>query len=419
MAKLSADTVTMLDGDVRLTRRRNSTAWQAAFKIQDRWIRATTKCRQLSEAKEAAKNLYLEYKFRDKHDLPIVTKRFDAVARLAVIDMETQVQAGTGRKVFRDYITAINTYLIPFFGTKFVNNVNHTELKEFAAWRTAKMGREPKASTITTHNTALNRVFEEAVNRGYMTRGKIPILVNSGADGERRPDFGLEDYRTLVRKLPNWAKDETVHTQKSRDMRMLLWDYVIVLANSGIRHGTEAENLRWRNVYVWEEKSRVYMELQGVKGKTKAHNVMCRPSAIVALRRLHARTAAIAGTDFETMLRAWLDLPVFTLPDGTVSRNLNQTFRRFLDETGLLQCPVTQQDRTLYSLRHTYATFALINDGMDIHVLARNMGTSIPMIERHYSHLKPRMKKEMLSGPDYGLTREEYLAQKSSSADQA
>ena len=46
------------------------------------------------------------------------------------------------------------------------------------------------------------------------------------------------------------------------------------------------------------------------------------------------------------------------------------------------------------------------------HVLARNMGTSIPMIERHYSHLKPRMKKEMLSGPDYGLTREEYLAQK-------
>ena len=64
------------------------------------------------------------------------------------------------------------------------------------------------------------------------------------------------------------------------------------------------------------------------------------------------------------------------------------------------------------SLRHTYATFALINDGMDIHVLARNMGTSIPMIELHYNHLQPRMKKDMLSGPDYGLTREEYLAQK-------
>jgi integrase len=359
----------------------------------------------------------MEYRFKAKHDLPIVTKRFDAVAGLVVAELRRQLAAGVGKKVFRDYITATETYLIPFFGTKHVNNISFTELKEFAVWRTTRMGREPKASTITTHNTALNRVFEEAVNRGYMSKSKIPILVNAGDDGERRPDFNDDDYRTLVRKLPHWAKDDAVHTQKSRDMRMLLWDYVIVLANSGIRHGTEAENLRWRNVHVWEEKGRIYMEFQGVKGKTKAHNVMCRPSAITALRRIHARTTAIAGTEFMAMLKQRLDLPVFALPDGTVSKHLNQTFKRFLSETGLLKCPVTQQNRTLYSLRHTYATFALISDGMDIHVLARNMGTSIPMIELHYNHLQPRMKKDMLSGPDYGLTREEYEAQKEADQD--
>jgi integrase len=412
MAKLSPTTETVLDGDVRLTRRGGSSAWQAAFKIGDRWVRVTTRCRQLAEAKAAAKELYMEYRFKDKHDLPIVTKRFDAVAGLVVAELRRQLAAGVGKKVFKDYITATETYLIPFFGTKHVNNISFTELKEFAVWRATRMGREPKASTITTHNTTLNRVFEEAVNRGYMSKSKIPLLVNSGDDGERRPDFNDDDYRTLVRKLPHWAKVDTVHTQKSRDMRMLLWDYVIVLANSGIRHGTEAENLRWRNVHVWEETGRVYMEFQGVKGKTKAHNVMCRPSAITALRRIHVRTTAIAGTEFMAMLKQRLDLPVFALPDGTVSKHLSQTFKRFLDETGLLKCPVTQQNRTLYSLRHTYATFALISDGMDIHVLARNMGTSIPMIELHYNHLQPRMKKDMLSGPDYGLTREEYEAQK-------
>lgn len=417
MVKLSPNTVTILDGDVKLTRRGGSSAWQAAFKIADRWVRVTTKCRQIAEAKAAAKDLYMEYKFKAKHDLPIVTKRFDAVAQLVIADLRKQLDAGVGKKVFRDYITATEAYLIPFFGTKHVNNVSFVELKEFAVWRAAKMGREPKASTITTHNTALNRVFEEAVNRGYMSKSKIPNLVNAGDDGERRPDFNEDDYRTLVRKLPHWAKDDAVHTQKSRDMRMLLWDYVIVLANSGIRHGTEAENLRWRNVHVWEEKGRVYMEFQGVKGKTKIHNTICRPSAITALRRIHARTTAIADTDFEVMLKQRLDLPVFALPDGTVSRNLDQTFKRFLDETGLLVCPVTQQNRTLYSLRHTYATFALINDGMDIHVLARNMGTSIPMIELHYNHLQPRMKKDMLSGPDYGLTREEYEARKEADQD--
>ena len=46
--------------------------------------------------------------------------------------------------------------------------------------------------------------------------------------------------------------------------------------------------------------------------------------------------------------------------------------------------------RTLYSLRHTYATFALL-DGMDIHTLAKQLGNSAAMIERHYSKLTPMM----------------------------
>ena len=39
-------------------------------------------------------------------------------------------------------------------------------------------------------------------------------------------------------------------------------------------------------------------------------------------------------------------------------------------------------------LRHTYATFALMHDQVPIHTLAKQMGTSVLMIERHYSHLK-------------------------------
>lgn len=99
---------------------------------------------------------------------------------------------------------------------------------------------------------------------------------------------------------------------------------------------------------------------------------------------------------------------MFRLPDGTVSKNIHQTFRKFLTDTGLIKCQRKEQNRTLYSLRHTYATFALLNDGMDIHALAVQMGTSIGMIERHYSHLTPRLKKDMLTGKRYELTRDEF-----------
>ena len=100
----------------------------------------------------------------------------------------------------------------------------------------------------------------------------------------------------------------------------------------------------------------------------------------------------------------------FDLPDGTASANLRQTFKIFMKDTGLLTCPRTGQDRTLYSLRHTYATFSLLNDGMDVHTLAVQMGTSILMIERHYSHLTPRLKKEMLTGKRYDTPHKDYTA---------
>ena len=45
------------------------------------------------------------------------------------------------------------------------------------------------------------------------------------------------------------------------------------------------------------------------------------------------------------------------------------------------------RERTIYSLRHTYATFRLEN-GTNVYWLKQNMGTSVQMIERHYGQTK-------------------------------
>ena len=65
-------------------------------------------------------------------------------------------------------------------------------------------------------------------------------------------------------------------------------------------------------------------------------------------------------------------------------------------DTGLLKNE-EGQNRTLYSLRHTYATFAL-RAGISIHTVARQMGTSVLMLERHYSKLTPMMNAAELGG---------------------
>ena len=47
-------------------------------------------------------------------------------------------------------------------------------------------------------------------------------------------------------------------------------------------------------------------------------------------------------------------------------------------------------------MRHTYATLELLA-GTDIHTLAKQMGTSVVMLERHYSKLTATMAVEQLA----------------------
>ena len=166
-----------------------------------------------------------------------------------------------------------------------------------------------------------------------------------------------------------------------------------------MRHGAEALNLNQKHITLFEEKDLQYLEMS-VTGQTGRRDIICRSGTINYLKRIHERAEDLNHMSYEQLLKERVDLPVFRLPDGTVSKNIYQIFRASMKESGLIKCPHTGLNRTLYSLRHTYATFTLINDGMDIHTLAIQMGTSIGMIERHYSHLTPRLKKHMLTGQE-------------------
>jgi integrase len=95
-------------------------------------------------------------------------------------------------------------------------------------------------------------------------------------------------------------------------------------------------------------------------------------------------------------IAAQLPVPVFALADGTQPYGLAGTFARLLQAAGLSKDPQTGQARTLYSLRHTYATTELLS-GTDIHTLARQMGTSVHMLERHYSKLTATMAAGQLA----------------------
>ena len=109
--KLKPNTPTLMDGEVRLFKRKHSKVWQIAFTLDGRQVRVSSKKRILNDAMAAACEIYLDYRFRQKNGLPVISKRFADVAALCRATMKQQLDNGVGKKRFRDYIIVIEKYL--------------------------------------------------------------------------------------------------------------------------------------------------------------------------------------------------------------------------------------------------------------------------------------------------------------------
>lgn len=345
----------LLDGAIVLYKRERSKFWQARFKLADKkWHRFSTDEPQVAAAGNAAMKLYFDKQLRREHKLPQNTKKFDHVAKAVLDQMKDELDAGNGKSVYGSYTSAINGYLMPFFKNHHLDSFTPQLMGKFDDWRKQRMGKEPKASSITNHNSALNKIFDYAEQHGWITPAVRPTLKNKGDKGQARPAFTLAEYRTLVRKLPAWTKRAS--TDKSRMMRELLREYVLILANTGIRHGTEALSLKWKNVERWNDgKGEIYLRLS-VNGKTGERSLIARDGTDAYFQRIQAKFPELKELTFDALLKKKLDVQVFRLADGSSTANLNQTFEQFLDDSGLKVGGGSETPRTLYSLRHTYAT---------------------------------------------------------------
>ena len=70
------------------------------------------------------------------------------------------------------------------------------------------------------------------------------------------------------------------------------------------------------------------------------------------------------------------------MPDGSTVVTLIDQFNAALNEAGVQRSSFGQK-YTLYSLRHFYAVMAL-RSGVGAFEVARNMGTSVQMIQQYY-----------------------------------
>ena len=221
----------------------------------------------------------------------------------------------------------------------------------------------------------------------------VPKLTTKGEKGKTRPAFSEEEITQLLAFIETWQhKGRSVVEQK---IRPLLRDYIEMLLLTGMRHGTEAMGICWKHIEWHTDKGVRYLRIW-VDGKTGGRWLIAKHRAVDVLKRIHARQTDLKHISFEKLFAERVPHLLFRFADGYQPPSMNGTFRRLMRDTGLLK-NTEGQTRTLYSLRHTYATFELLRNNTDIHTLSKQMGNSAAMIERHYSKLTATMAADKLA----------------------
>ncbi len=391
------------DGEVVLYRRRHSLQYQCRYKLADgTWCRRSTAKASLELAAHAACELYDEARFRQRLGLAHRAQSVAHLAHLTARELRRQMDLGHGKSVYASYLSCIERYFIPFFTHQRLESLTHSDITEFELWRNKQMQKQPKASTLQNFASAWNKVIATAVEHGYISeRVPVPRMQVKGVKSQPRAAFTESEIAQLRSYMATWVEGSSKANKSTEsDMRHLLCDYIEMLLLTGMRHGTEALGVRWKDVCWHTQGGKRYLRIW-VNGKTGGRWLIAKHAAVGVLERLHARQTALNTQSLETTLQGEgveksANHLVFTFSNGYQPTSLNGAFKRLMRDSGLLQ-DANAQNRTLYSLRHTYATLELLRASTDIHTLAKQMGNSASVIERHYSKLTATMAAERLA----------------------
>ncbi len=171
-----------------------------------------------------------------------------------------------------------------------------------------------------------------------------------------------DEYKSLYEATRKNMK-EAQGTQREHVAEQL-HDKILFMANTGIRPD-EANWLEYRDVEIVQDDAtgETILEIE-VRGKRGVE---------------YCKSTTGAVRPFERMVERNQPEPT----DRLFPVDHKKQFNRILDELGL-KLDRNGNRRTLYSLRHSYISFRLL-EGAGIYQIAKNCRTSVEMIEKYYA----------------------------------
>ena len=413
------------DGKITLYTRNGQPTFHTRLKVEGHkgYIVRSTHRTELADAARFADDLYDDLRYKVRQGLEIRPHTFETMWKRWLT--ANQNLLSVHRMKYIEGTT--RRYLLPYFGDLSLEELSDSKIAEYWTWRLnywdsadgrnkienaeksrttikrpykQKLGnvaKIPAQKSLDMEQSVLRQIFRWANSNGLI--GRMPIVkapkLQKNQGTVRRPAFELDEWQKLYRYLRDWVKEEynpsvdpkrrphTLH----RWQRELIRAYILFMGTSGLRPN-EARQLRWRDLENYVDPDGVEHLVLHISPTTKTGQRECVPlsSAKRYLRRIQEQSPHTEPDDL-----------IFCDRDGNCIENFGKTFKKVLTDIDLLEDRFGRT-RTIYSLRHTYATFRLLYGHAKIEDLAQNMGTSPTQIFNHYRHITTRQKATELAG---------------------
>jgi integrase len=395
------------DGKVLLFER-NGIFQARYYKGERSYIYKSLKTSKLAEARERAVRFLYEMEFRKAEELPLQKKTFNDVIDEYIATRQRDYDRGlrlpanasnqqhTSIYMLRQ-IKRVAKFWREYCGKTAVDKIDNAKLREYIGWRkdyysklkpqdipkNAKL--HPADKTLEWETTLAKTLLKFAHEQGYRGKTQLPTWRFKAAKKIVRPAFAPRDLAKIISGMRTWIKAVPLADVERRYTRELLRDYVAILGHSGMRVG-EANNLKMSDVIEFEDGDERKNYQFHVKGKTGKRVVIPRTSVVRYVemvkrrnRYLHHYTGKLKKSQRKTEDKGdWF----FRMFDGNRIITLIDQFQAFLKSIDLAENRYSER-YTLYSLRHFYAV-RMIQKGIPIYDISRNMGARVDVIEDYY-----------------------------------
>ena len=293
-----------------------------------------------------------------------------------------------------------------------IDKIKPASTRDFASWlkvlpkQTCQHTGARSVEQINNNVSAVIRMYHQlAVREKYISVNNIPQIdrlkykVN---DEYKRDIYTLEQYDKYI-----WYLKRNYCTKKHNpdvpaeelEKRKIFTEFILLLSNAGFRP-KELLGIKFKEIYAspnWTTEQKDYNVVMVVR----------RDNSKTGKER---RVVAPVKKRIDRILSAYKKLGIKHEPDDFLFINaaygrrtalgrmiMYQRLKKTLLASGVQdQLDKEGKSITLYSNRHFYAYLRLLNK-VPIHILAKNMGTSVQKIESTYGHINTELHADVIT----------------------